>query len=344
LEIAGLLGPEWTSTKQRKHYISITMGNMVDQGSLIRVRHGTYAIHPAYDQRKSRSSREDQIISTIKGLGGLARARDILEDFDARPAAHKEVGYGGRGNGLARAIFKAMKESNRIVHYNLPKRPRWGLPWAELAKEPLTGATAAYFIEMGFLAAIERGEMEGGPRWLATLHEEIKEHYNMVGLTFRRARMLFNAEVEDVARLPHIAECLEHIKQHHSALTSRIFADIKDDSQRKAAEDGRANDIAYIERLRDKETENFHAHVLTYFEMGDPAAHEVAPPAFYRAFADHFNVDAAALSRGSVIPTPKASDLSDEWWTGEEAAAEFGEPVVPLPPVEGRRRRGEGVG
>lgn len=327
LEIAELLGPEWLADHDRKHYVATTMVNMANQGWLMRVRHGVYSLHPHYETRKARRL-EDQIIDTIRSLGGVARARDILEDFGARPAADKQRSFGGRSNGAAGRIFKLMKESSRIVHYNLPKRPRWGLPWNEMAKEPLTGTVAAYLMEMGFLAAIERGEMEGGPRWQSSLQDEIKEHFNMVGLTFRRARLLFNVEAEDLLADPTLVECLECIKQSHPALTARIHADIKNDTQRRAAEESRADDLNYIEAMRDKETDNFLAHVLTYFEMGDPAAHQVAPPQFYRAFAARFNMDAAALSRGSLIPTPRASDLTDEWWYGDEAAKEFGEPLA----------------
>jgi hypothetical protein len=341
-ELAEAFGPEWVADAARKQYISQTMGNMATQGWLIRLKHGLYSLHPNFDTRKTRRL-EDSVIDTIRSLGGLARARDILDDFGARPAANKGHGsHGGRG-GTAAKIFKAMRDSHRIVHYDLPKRPRWGLTWGDMQQEPMTGTVAAYFLELGFLEAIENGTMEGGKRWLTALQDEIKEHYNMVGLAFRRVRQLFNVEARDLLTDEPFFDALEQMKQSSTALTTRIFADIKDDTERRAAEEGRPDDTYYIEQLRDAETEVFHAHILTYFEMGDPAAHQNAPPAFYKAFAEHFGMDAASLSRGCVLPTPKDTHLTEEWWRGEGAIAEFGEPIYSVP-HNGRRHDDGGAG
>jgi len=305
-EVALQLGPEWSQNAAAGHRLAQTMSNML-RGGRLTVKDGYYSVSVKHTSRFTRGSLEESVIETIRYFGGLARARDILEDFGARPAAHKDAfTAGGRGGGHARNIYRVLRESPRIVRYegartNNALSAMWGLPWGKMLQEPLTGASFDFLAKGGFLLNSSL-EGQGGRDREAALYERIKHHYEKVGAAFREAREAVDFDIDNVVANKEVRDQLEDIKNRGTTLTTRIYDEIRSEAERMARSANRGDDAAYVRQLREIENGNVHAYFLAYFERGDPMTHTCAHANFYRVFAKMFGICPASLSRGTVVP------------------------------------------
>ena len=335
-QIADDLGPEWANDAARLRHVAQTMNNMRNSGKFVRDERGIYSLAPNYDRKRGRTL-ENSIIETLRSLGGLARASEILDEFDARPAAHKESPNAGRSRKPARRIYQTLAASHKIKRYvgvktNNPNvaQVMWGLPWHEMLAEPLTGRNADFLMKLAYLQMTEKTG-KGGRVEEARLYATIKDHYDTVGLTFRRLRETYDEDIYVAAADPAVAEHLERIKLTKSTITNRVFAEIRAMAERRAANEGKRGDVRLIERYRDEEAERVLAHFLAFFENGDPAMHVVCPADFYRAYADRYGVCPASLSRGTIIRCVQPTVIEDGWVDGDEAAAEIIQMERPVP-------------
>jgi hypothetical protein len=292
---------EFANTPEEKECVAMQLRNLMQQKLLVRVERAGYSLSSSCRLRRNRTA-EAALIETIRSYGGLSTWSEIMRDFDTLPSENKDGRYwGGRGNGSQGHLSKVLKSSSRIIRYELASRKiMWGLPWDELLKLPMTGRNAEFTMTLEFVELTEAQVGRGGRQAEKELRENIEEHFDRVGIAFRKARRMYGLGYEDAAYAPSIRESLEWIKGHLPNAAAALHREMNHVAERAARLEGRIDDYRYLEQLKDRETDRALAHILGGLEMGSPEIHRLAPAKLYYDYAAAFQICPVSLSYGLV--------------------------------------------
>lgn len=237
-------------------------------------------------------------------------------------------------DGYNRSLRRILRESPRF-RQDFMIRGLYALPAAERAALPLRGVFAAAEFRGAAQARDKSMIADPEPIWDAQ-----RVFFKGVGAAFQFARTLANQSLRELAAEPTIAPVLEDLAEGAEIWHGRTIQAFEDAELLELEE--RLQERIHFNRLEHREAraagrEKFRARtlleVLAAFEDGDPSVHIAAPLSFYTTLAAHWDLDAAALSRGvyqqaesaeviRVRPAREPDFVRDQRQAEEEAAVE----------------------
>lgn len=330
-DLIAFVGPEWDTAHGRK-ILAKTLINLAGAGVLKRDpdHRGVYMVSNRF--KRSGVSVFDQmeqsILDSIRKRGGMARARDILDDHGLRQhgdelrevkerANRSQHGteededsmstvYDVRKTTEFAQMSKVMSEST-LIRQDCLRLGWYNLPIDELNGMTLRGEFAAYMIQATY-------EEFKKPNRAFT---ERDDFFTRVGGVYNEARRLKGWTMLEFSRRPKVHAALLSLSTHSKvkSLLDRFYSETTAGKVKEMVAAGATPSevTAYREdRRNSREGHQFIIDILERFERGgdpleeglEPAGvniHLNTPVSFYEALASELEIDPVMASRGILM-------------------------------------------
>lgn len=329
-DLTSMLGEEW-SQPQMRQLLASTLINMAGRGTIRRVEghKGLYVTTNHFRRAgvNQFDTDEQAILTAIRRRGGFCRLKDIMEDFDVRPAGGPEGQADIKGITEYQRVLRVIMKSDLIRQDIVDPAIGAGIynvPWSEVAALPLVGRYVVPYIHhtMKEIKLAVGARVTSREWW-----DERDAFFSQVGDAFKRLRKMRGLEAQDVVDLKPVRAAVAEFQRKAGPPINEIRHEWMDrmsdtiEAMRTASEISEEGTASERKRKVDHEIAAYRDEqeqlrdtklgVLLYkrFEKGNPGAHYFAPLILYQAVAEAFEVCPAALSRGVIALLPHTERL-----------------------------------